>query len=98
MEGGLQGLPACAHPPRWDSGTAGAARMVRPGPAACTTTGPDAAATPSADPGPCSPRGMLPLWHARALGQGLCQWWAGAGSFRRKFRRRLVPGGVQYRG
>ena len=93
MEGGLQGLLARAHPPRRGSGTASAAGMVRPGPAACTATGPDAAITSGANPGPCSARGMLPLWHARALGQGLCQWWAGAGPFRRKFRRRLVPGG-----
>ena len=80
--------------------------VVRPGPAAYAESDPgadpgadpDSGAGSGAGPGPCPPRGMLPLWLARTLGQGLCQWYPGAGPLSRRFRRGLVPGGVQYRG
>ena len=106
VEGGLQGLPAYAHPPCWGGGAASATGVVRPGPAAYAESDPgadpgadpDSGAGSGAGPGPCPPWGMLPLWLARTLGQGLFQWYPGAGPLNRRFRRGLVPGGVQYRG
>ena len=98
VEGGLQGLPAYAHPPCCGGGAPSATGMVRPSPAAYAESDPGSGAGSGAGPGPCPPLGMLPLWLAWTLGQGLCQWYPGAGPLRRRFRRRLVPGGAQYHG